>query len=96
MIFDYRSHDSVLDDIGRHFLKSFGELATESGEPLQPGWDRVEIEEVITGCGLKVADHPTRDDLIARYFEGGSVGLMPCTAEGLVVASTGDRPAGKD
>lgn len=92
VIFDYRSHDSVLDDIGRQFLEAFGELATESGEPLQPGWHRVEIEEVITGCGLKVVEHPTREDLMARYFESGSDGLMPYTAEGLVAASTGDRP----
>ena len=92
VIFDYRSHDSVLDDIGRQFLKAFGELATESGEPLQPGWHRDEIEEVITGCGLKVVEHPTREDLMARYFESRSDGLMPYTAEGLVAASTGDRP----
>ena len=50
----------------------------------------IEIEQVITGCGLKVVDHPTREDLIARYFESRSDGLMPYTAEGLVAASTGD------
>ena len=91
VIFDYRSHDSVLDDIGRRFLKSFGEMAAESGEPLQEGWQRIEIEAVITRSGLLVLDHPTREDLIERYFANRSDGLMPYTAQGLVAATLGKR-----
>jgi methyltransferase (TIGR00027 family) len=87
VIFDYRSHESALDDIGCHFVESFGEMAAESGEPLQEGWPRIEIEKMLTGCGLKVLDHPTREDLIERYFADRSDGLMPYTAQGLVAAT---------
>jgi O-methyltransferase involved in polyketide biosynthesis len=86
VIFDYVSHDSVLDDIGRRFITAFGEVAAESGEPLRQGWRRGEVEEVISRCGLTVFDHPARDELVDRYFANRDDGLMPYTAEGLVAA----------
>jgi methyltransferase (TIGR00027 family) len=95
VIFDYRSHESALDDIGRHFVKSFGELAAESGESLREGWQRVEIEEVVTRCGLTVLDHPTRDDLVVRYFANRADGLMPYTAQGLIAATVGGKSPAK-
>jgi hypothetical protein len=69
------------------FLKSFGEMAAESGEPLQPGWQRMDVEKMMTRCGLQVLDHPTREDFIGRYFANRSDGLMPYTAQDLVAAT---------
>ena len=89
VVFDYKSHDSVLDEIGALFIETFAEMAAASGEPLHQGWQRAEIEHLITSCGLSVLDHPTREDLIERYFADRSHGLMPYTAQGLVTASVG-------
>ena len=87
VILDYRCEDSVLDDIGRRFIDKFTSMAEESGEPVQPGCPATEIEQLLVRCGLKVRDHPTRQDLIDRYFAGHPDGLMPYTAQALVAAS---------
>ena len=41
---------------------------------------------LISRCGLKVVDHPTRADLQRRYFAGRTDGLRPYTFETLVAA----------
>lgn len=89
VIFDYRCEDSLLDDIGRRFIDEFTSMAAESGEPVQPGWSATQVERLLVRCGLKVRDHPTRQDLIDRYFGSRADGLMPYTTEGLVAASVG-------
>ena len=87
VVFDYRCEDSALDDIGRRFIETFMTMAAESGEPVQPGCSATEVEQVIVRCGLKVLDHPTRQDLIDRYFATAADGPLPYTSEGLVAAS---------
>jgi hypothetical protein len=62
----------------------------------EEGWQRIEIEKVIARCGLRVLDHPTREDLIERYFANRSDGLLPYTAEGLIAATLGEKPAAND
>lgn len=89
VVFDYRCEDSVLDDIGRRFIETFTTMAAESGEPLQPGCSATQVDQVIVRCGLEVLDHPTRQDLIRRYFANRADGLLPYTTEGLVAASVG-------
>ena len=86
VVFSYRAEEAVLDDVGREFVRIYAPLAASLGEPLQPGWPAIEIEQLISRSGLKVVDHPVRADLQARYFAGRTDGLRPFNAESLVTA----------
>ena len=86
VVFSYRAEAAVLDDVGREFIRIYAPLAASLGEPLQPGWPAMEIEQLISRSGLKVVDHPVRADLQERYFAGRTDGLRPYTAESLVTA----------
>ena len=86
VVFSYRAEDSVLDDVGKEFIRSYAPLAASLGEPVQPGWPVTEIERLISRCGLKVVDHPARADLEQRYFAGRTDGLRPFNVETLVTA----------
>jgi hypothetical protein len=85
-VLSYRAEDSVLDDVGREFIRIYAPLAASLGEPLQPGWPVIAIERLISQSGLKVVDHPTRADLQERYFANRTDGLRPYNAETLVTA----------
>jgi methyltransferase (TIGR00027 family) len=84
--FDYRADESVLDENGKTFWGTFGQVSAQSGEPLQDEWTAIEIESLIRRCGLQVADHPSRDKTIARYFADRTDGLVPWSASSLVAA----------
>lgn len=86
VVFSYRAEESVLDGVGREFIRIYAPLAASVGEPLQPGWPVIEIERLISRCGLKVVDHPARADLEQRYFAGRTDGLRPYNVETLVTA----------
>jgi methyltransferase (TIGR00027 family) len=86
VVFSYRSEESVLDEVGREFIRIYAPLAASLGEPLQPGWPVIEIERLISQSGLKVVDHPARADLQERYFADRTDGLRPYNAETLVTA----------
>ena len=86
VVLSYRAEDSVLDDVGREFIRIYAPLAASLGEPLQPGWPVIAIERLISQSGLKVVDHPTRADLQERYFANRTDGLRPYNAETLVTA----------
>ncbi len=84
--FDYRADESVLDENGKAFWRTFSSVAAQSGEPLQGEWTAIEIEALIMRCGLQVADHPTREKTIERYFANRTDGLEPWSASSLVAA----------
>ena len=86
VVFSYRAEESVLDGAGREFIRIYAPLAASAGEPLQPGWPVIEIERLISRCGLKVVDHPARADLEQRYFADRTDGLRPYNVETLVTA----------
>ena len=86
VVFSYLAEESVLDDVGREYLRRYAPIAARSSEPLQPGWPAAEIERLISQCGLQVVDHPARADLQQRYFAGRADGLRPYTCETLVAA----------
>ena len=86
VVFSYRAEDSVLDDAGKEFIRIYAPLAASLGEPVQRGWPVIEIERLISRCGLKVVDHPARADLQQRYFAGRADGLRPYNVETLVTA----------
>ncbi len=84
--FDYRADESVLDENGKTFWRTFGQVAAKSNEPLQDEWTTIEIESLIVRCGLQVADQPTRDKTIELYFANRTDGLVPWSASSLVAA----------
>jgi len=84
--FSYLAEESVLDDVGREFIRIYAPLAASLGEPLQPGWPVIEIERLIYQCGLTVVDHPARTDLQKRYFADRTDALRPYNVETLVTA----------
>jgi methyltransferase (TIGR00027 family) len=86
VVLSYRAEDSVLDEVGKEFVRIYALLAAAVGEPLQPGWPVIEIERLISQSGLKVVDHPARADLQKRYFTDRTDGLRPYNAETLVTA----------
>jgi methyltransferase (TIGR00027 family) len=86
VVLSYRAEESVLDEVGSEFVRIYAPLAASLGEPLQPGWPVIEIEQLISQSGLKVVDHPARADLLERYFADRADGLRPYTAETLVTA----------
>jgi len=86
VVFSYRAEDAALDDAGTQYARIYTPIAASVGEPLQPGWPVSEIERVVSRCGLKVVDHPSRAQLQQRYFAGRTDGLRPSTFEALVAA----------
>jgi O-methyltransferase involved in polyketide biosynthesis len=86
VVFSYLAEDAALDDAGTEYARIYTPIAASVGEPLQPGWPVIEIERLISRCGLKVVDHPARADLQRRYFAGRTDGLRPYTFETLVAA----------
>jgi hypothetical protein len=64
-------------------------MAATSGEPLAEGWSRTHMHEMVTRCGLKISDHPTRAELTRRYFADRVDGLTPFAVETLLTATVG-------
>ena len=86
VVLSYRAEESMLDEVGREFVRIYAPLAASLGEPLQPGWPVIGIERLISQSGLKIVDHPARADLQERYFADRTDGLRPYNAETLVSA----------
>ncbi|MVU83844.1 SAM-dependent methyltransferase [Nocardia sp. ET3-3] len=86
VVFSYLAEDAALDDAGAEYARIYTPIAASVGEPLQPGWPVSEIEKLVSRCGPKVVDHPTRADLQQRYFADRTDGLRPYTFETLVAA----------
>jgi methyltransferase (TIGR00027 family) len=76
----------LMEDVGREFYERFNRLATGVGEPLQTVLTPAEAEALVRRCGLEVVDHPTRDDVNARYFTGRSDDLSAITFEQFLTA----------
>lgn len=77
----------LMDEIGQAFYERFSGVAAGVGEPFHTTHTPEEAEAVVRRCGLDVADHPTRDDVHARYFAGRTDDLAPITFEQLLTAS---------
>jgi methyltransferase (TIGR00027 family) len=87
VVFSYRTEDALLDEVGRTFTAIMTPLAEAAGEHPQSGWSASMAEKLVGSCGLAVVDHPTREDLIERYFAGRSDGLIPYSIESLIAAT---------
>ncbi len=89
VVFEYGLARPFMDDLGREFVAGFSRVAAYVGEPLRTGggWSPAEAEQVVGRCGLRVVDHPSRDDLVARYFGDRSDGLRPWSVSNLMAAA---------
>jgi methyltransferase (TIGR00027 family) len=89
VVFEYGLKEHFLDECGHEFSAGFVPLATNLGEPLQAGvrWSPDEAEQVVERCGLRVDDHPSRDELVDRYLSGRPDGLRPWSVTRLMTAS---------
>ena len=87
VVFEYGLTEPFLDEVGQEFRAGFSPLATNVGEPLRTRWSPEEAEMVIQRCGLKIADHPSRQDLVGRYLSGRADGLQPWSASRLMAAT---------
>jgi methyltransferase (TIGR00027 family) len=86
IVFTYMPTPSFLDDIGREFVDTFLPMVAHRGEPVQTLLAPTDAEALVAGCGLKISDHPTRDDLHDRYFANRTDDLTPWTVERLITA----------
>jgi methyltransferase (TIGR00027 family) len=86
IVFTYGRADVHLDEVGREFRGIVSSRVAEVGEPLRTRFSRAEVEAFVARCGLEVAEHPDREDLVARYFSNRTDGLKPYTAEGVIAA----------
>ena len=80
VVFTYAPAHDVADDDWREFVRILTPIAAAGGEPLQPGWTPADVDVLVDRCGLRIADHPTHDELIQRYFADRSDGLTPWAA----------------
>ena len=87
VVLDYFLTDPYLDDLGREHLAIWSPIAARAREPVQTRWSPTETEQVVVRCGLQVADHPSRDELVSRYFADRTDGLQPVSSSRLMVAS---------
>jgi methyltransferase (TIGR00027 family) len=76
-----------LDPLGREFIEVVAEVAAGRGEPVQALLSPAEAEAMVTGCGLRVVEHLSRDDLRARYFAGRDDGFAPPTTQRVLTAA---------
>ena len=83
----YLLPEPLVDETGRMMHDRWGEMAARLGEPLQTMWTPEEAEACARRCGFAVVDHPSSDDLHARYFAGRTDGLRPIAFETLLVVA---------
>jgi methyltransferase (TIGR00027 family) len=86
IVFSYARADEHLDPLAREFRETAAPLVAAVGEPWRTRLSRTEAEALVRRCGLDVAEHPDRDDLVARYWAGRPDGLAPYGAEGVIAA----------
>jgi methyltransferase (TIGR00027 family) len=90
IVFTYAVDPSLLDELGSEFRTTIEQLAAGAGEPIRTSLSPEQAEDLVHRCGLEVVDHPSRDDLVDRYFSGRVDALQPYTAERLIAARVAD------
>ncbi len=86
IVLSYNQDLQFVDEIGREFLTAVTPQVAAMGEPVQTSFAPIEMEALVTQCGLTVVEHPTADDLFHRYCAGRTDGLRPYTLERLISA----------
>jgi len=86
VVFTYAPTETLLDGDDRETLAIVAQLTASSGEPLRTFFVREDVDALVLRCGLELADHADRDDLIRRYFANRNDGLEPWGVAHLVAA----------
>jgi len=86
VVLSYLADNSVVDEASRRFIDIMRPITTASGEPFTAEYTVTEIEQLVKACGLAVAEHPTGEDIVERYFAGRPDGLSPMNFETLLSA----------
>ena len=87
IVFSYIPPVDEMDAPARQLHELISGFAAASGEPFVTLLDRGDVEDLVAGCGLRVVDHPTLDQLTHRYFRDRPDGLRPGAGEGLITAA---------
>jgi methyltransferase (TIGR00027 family) len=87
IVLEYWLTEPFLDDGAREWTAAMMPVLAAQGEPWLSRWSPTEAEQAVERCGLRVADHPSRDDLFNRYFANRSDDLRPDGIAGLMAAS---------
>lgn len=88
IVLSYNPHEELLDEDSLAFLAAVRRLVGAMGEPLRSFFSPDEIEALATRAGLVVREHPTTDELTARYCAARLDGLRPFAVERLICVST--------
>ena len=96
VVFEYSVPKFLLDDLGREFREHFVPVANHLGEALYSRWSPSDIEFFVQQCGLETVDHPSRGDLVERYFAGRDDGLQPGPVRACSPRRCPRRPMGRD
>lgn len=86
VVMEYAVTDPLLDDVGREFRGYFAPVSRSVGETVHSRWSPADVESFVERCGLRIVDHPSRGDLVSRYFEGREDGLRPWSVTRLLTA----------
>ena len=86
IVLSYAPPRAGLDELSQAFLDIMMPLAAGRGEPIQSFFDESEIVDLVSRCGLEVADHPSHAELDERYFSGRTDGLRTYMCERMLAA----------
>ena len=87
VVFTYTPSEDFLDHDDRETLAILAPMTASSSEPLQAFFSPHEVDALVARCGLRVDDHPGREELLDRYFAHRTDGLKPWGLARLVVAT---------
>lgn len=68
------------------YLKTVAASTRAGGEPWQSRWKTEAFEALLTGCGLRIVERATEDDLNRRYFSGRADGMYAAVPARLLTA----------
>lgn len=86
IVFTYGVATDLHDAPSRELLDLLTPIAEAAGEPLQTFLAPADLEHLVERSGLRLLDHPTRDEIQARYFGDRSDDLRMWTLERIVLA----------
>ena len=86
IVLSYAPPRAGLDELSQAFHDIMMPLAASRGEPIQSFFDESEIVDLVSRCGLEVADHPSHAELNERYLSGRTDGLRTYMAERMLAA----------
>lgn len=86
VVLEYGVTRPFLDDLGEEFRSYFTPVTSDVGEAVHSLWSPSDVESLVSSCGLEPVDHPSRDQLVERYFQGRDDGLQPWSVSGLLTA----------